>query len=178
MPLYALDGVRPDLATPRSVWIAPNAHVIGDVRLEENASVWFGATLRGDNERIAIGAGTNIQENAVLHTDPGFPLTTGRDCTIGHGAIVHGCTLGDGVLIGMGATVLNGAVIGAGSLVGAGALVTEDKVFPEKSLIVGVPARAKRELDDEALEHQRETARRYAARAHHFASALVEVSAG
>ena len=177
MPLYALDGVRPNLPTPSSVWIAPNAHVIGDVLLEEDANIWFGATLRGDNERITIGAGTNVQENSVLHTDPGFALTTGKNCTIGHGAIVHGCTLGDDVLIGMGATVLNGAVIGAGSLVGAGALVTEGKVFPERSLIVGAPAREKRQLDDAAVERQRETARRYAARAQHFAATLVEVSA-
>ncbi|MCA1999541.1 MAG: gamma carbonic anhydrase family protein, partial [Hyphomicrobiales bacterium] len=139
MPLYALDGQAPHHPGEGRFWVAPGAHVIGRVVIGEDVGIWFGAVLRGDNEPIVLGAETNIQEHAMLHTDLGFPLTLGRGCTIGHGAILHGCTLGDHVLVGMGATVLNGAVIGAGSLVGAGALVTERKEFPPHSLIVGAP---------------------------------------
>ena len=123
MPFYALEGRTPVRPEKGRYWLAPNAQVMGEVWLGEDVGIWFGAVLRGDNEPIRIGPETNIQEHATLHTDMGYPLTTGRGCTIGHGAILHGCTLGDYVLIGMGATVLNGAVIGEGSLVGAGALV-------------------------------------------------------
>ena len=142
MPLYALDDVSPELPGSGRFWIAPDAHVIGRVRLREDVSVWFGSVLRGDNELIDLGPRTNIQEGSMLHTDPGYPMTIGADCTIGHHAILHGCTIGEGSLIGMGATVLNGAKIGKNSLVGANALVTEGKAFPDNSLIVGSPARA------------------------------------
>jgi len=131
MPIYALHDRKPTLPPEGRYWVAPNASVIGDVALGEDCGIWFGATLRGDNERITIGARSNIQEGSTLHTDPGSPLTIGEDCTIGHNAILHGCAIGDGSLIGMGAIILNGAVIGRGCLVGAGALVTEGKVFPD-----------------------------------------------
>ena len=123
MPIYALDGKEPAFADRDSNWIAPDAVLIGDVVVEANAGIWFGAVIRGDNEPIVIGADTNVQEHAVMHTDPGFPLTVGAGCTVGHRAVLHGCTIGDNSLIGMGAIVLNGARIGRNSLVGAGALV-------------------------------------------------------
>jgi len=161
MPIYALDDTRPQLASPDSIWIAPDAHVIGDVILGADVGVWFGAVLRGDNEPISIGAGSNIQEGVMIHADPGFPATIGAGCTIGHHAIVHGCTLGRNTLVGMGATILNGAVIGDNCLIGANTLVTEGKVFPDNSLIVGAPARAVRTLDDKAIAGLRETAAKY-----------------
>ncbi|WP_439560570.1 gamma carbonic anhydrase family protein [Roseinatronobacter sp.] len=145
--LYELDGVRPDVPDNGDFWVAPGAHVIGNVVLGAGVSIWFGCTLRGDNEPIVLGTGTNIQENCVLHTDMGYPLTIGAECTIGHKAILHGCTIGDGSLIGMGATVLNGAVIGKGCLIGAGALVTEGKEIPDGSLVMGAPGRVVRQLD-------------------------------
>ena len=148
MPLYELDGARPELPAAGRFWIAPDAVLIGRVTLEEGASVWFGAVLRGDNERITVGKRTNVQDGAIFHTDPGFPLTVGEACTVGHRAILHGCTIGDGVLVGMGASVLNGAKVGANSVIGAGALITEGKEFPANSLIVGAPARAIRKLDE------------------------------
>ncbi|RZM19946.1 MAG: gamma carbonic anhydrase family protein, partial [Sphingomonas sp.] len=140
MPLYAIEGKRPMLAD--DVWVAPSADVIGDARLGEGASVWFGAVIRADNTPILVGARTNIQEGAMLHSDPGAPLTIGEGCTVGHHAILHGCTIGNNVLVGMGATILNNAVIGENCLIGANALVTEGKVFPAGSLIVGSPAKA------------------------------------
>jgi len=152
MPLYALDDRTPELPASGRFWIAPDAHVIGRVRLGEDASVWFGSVARGDNELIDLGPRVNIQEGSMLHTDPGFPMTIGADCTIGHHAILHGCTIGANSLIGMGATVLNGARIGANSLVGANALVTEGKEFPDNSLIVGAPARVIRTLDEAAVK--------------------------
>jgi carbonic anhydrase/acetyltransferase-like protein (isoleucine patch superfamily) len=148
--IYELDGQKPDLPDVGRYWIAPSASVIGRVRLKPDCSVWFGAVLRGDNEWIELGERSQIQDNCTLHTDPGFPTTVGPNCVIGHNVILHGCTIGAQVLIGMGAIVLNGAKIGAGCLVGAGALITEGKSFPEKSLIVGSPARAIRTLDDAA----------------------------
>jgi|SRR5579872_1963199 len=148
--IYELDGQKPDLPDDGSYWVAPSAAVIGKVRLRRDCSVWFGAVLRGDNEWIELGERSQIQDNATLHTDIGFPLRIGVDCVIGHNVILHGCTIGDRALIGMGAIVLNGARIGAGCLVGAGALITEGKSFPDKSLIVGAPARAIRTLDDAA----------------------------
>jgi carbonic anhydrase/acetyltransferase-like protein (isoleucine patch superfamily) len=149
--IYELDGQKPDLPQEGRYWIAPSAAVIGKVRLKNDSSVWFNAVMRGDNEWIELGERSQIQDNATLHTDMGFPLTIGPDCVIGHNVILHGCTIGERALIGMGAIVLNGARIGAGSLVGAGALVTEGKEFPERSLIVGSPARVIRSLDDAAV---------------------------
>ena len=151
MAIYELDGQRPVLPADERYWIAESATVIGTVRLKRDASVWFGATLRGDNEWVEVGERSNIQENCVLHTDIGFPLTIGANCTIGHAVILHGCTIADNSLIGMGAIVLNGVKIGRNSLVGAGAVVTEGKTFPDNSLIIGAPARAVREVDAKIL---------------------------
>src|SRR6476661_9152470 len=150
MPIYSLDGLAPELPADGRFWIAPDAHVIVNVQLGEDVGILFGATLRGDNERISIGAGSNIQEACVLHTDAGAPVTVGTGCTIGHKAILHGCTIGDNSLVGMGAIILNHARIGATCLVGAGALVTEGKTFPDNSLIVGTPARVIRSIDEKA----------------------------
>lgn len=163
MPIYALDDARPELPDVSRFWIAPDAHVIGKVRLARDVGIWFGAVLRGDNELIAIGEGSNIQEHAMLHTDMGAPLTVGAGCTIGHRAILHGCSIGDGSLVGMGATVLNHAVIGRNCLVGANALVTEGKTFPDNSLIVGAPAKAIRVLDEAAIAGLRASAASYVA---------------
>ncbi len=175
MPVYSLDGTAPQIDTADDVWIAPDAHVIGKVRLGHEVGIWFGAVLRGDNETIAIGARSNVQEHTMMHTDPGFALTVGEGCTIGHRAILHGCTIGDNSLIGMGAIVLNGARIGNNCLVGAGALVTEGKVFPDNSLIVGSPARAVRELDVAAVERLKLSAQVYVANARRFRSGLKEL---
>ena len=150
MTVYALGAVRPELPQDGDFWIAPDANLIGQVTVGAGASVWFGATLRGDNEAIVLGPGSNVQENCVLHTDPGYPLTVGTNCTIGHRAILHGCTIGDETLIGMGAVVLNGARIGAQCLIGAGALITEGAHIADGSLVVGVPGRVVRVLDDKA----------------------------
>lgn len=166
--IYALDDLTPDVDP--SAWVAPGAHVIGKVALRADSSVWFGCTLRGDNELIDVGPGSNIQENCVLHTDPGCPLTIGAGCTIGHKAMLHGCILGDNVLIGMGATVLNRAVIGENTLVGAGALVTEGKEIPSGVLVLGAPGKVVRELSEDEIEglkrsalHYQQNARRYGA---------------
>ena len=145
MPLYEYKGKRPTVAA--SAWVAPDANIVGEVILRDDVSVWFGATIRGDNTTIPIGARSNVQEGAMLHSDPHAPLSVGEDCTIGHHAILHGCRIGDRVLIGMGATVLNNAVIPDDCIVGANALVTEGKTFEPGSLIVGSPARAVRQLD-------------------------------
>lgn len=150
MGLYELDGEAPELPEDGLYWVAETAMVVGRVRLHSDVSIWYGSVLRGDNEWIEIGARSQIQDNATLHTDPGFPLTIGRDCVIGHNVVLHGCAIGDHSLIGMGAIVLNGARIGKNCLVGAGALVTEGKEFPDNSLIVGAPAKAVRETDDKA----------------------------
>lgn len=148
MAIYELDGEHPELPPEGRYWIAETAIVVGRVRLKDEASIWYGAVLRGDNEWIELGARSQIQDNSTLHTDPGFPLTIGRDCVIGHNVILHGCTIGDRSLIGMGAIVLNGAKIGSDCLVGAGALITEGKEFPDGSIIMGVPAKAMREADE------------------------------
>lgn len=161
MPLYSLDGLAPELPASGRYWIAPTATLIGRVIVKEEASIWFGCVLRGDNEPIVVGEGTNIQENCVLHTDPGFPMTLGPNATVGHMAILHGCTVGENSLIGMGATVLNGVRIGRNCLVGANALVTEGKEFPDNSLIVGAPAKAVRTLDEEAAGRLKTTALHY-----------------
>jgi carbonic anhydrase/acetyltransferase-like protein (isoleucine patch superfamily) len=175
MPLYALDVTSPKLADATSIFIAPDAHVIGDCRLGADVSIWFGAVLRGDNEPIIIGKRSNIQEGAVLHTDPGFPLEIGEECTIGHRAILHGCVIGDGSLIGMGSTILNGARIGRGCLVGANSLVTEGKEFPDYSLIVGSPAKAIRTLDDDAVAKLRQSADSYVRNGKRFAAHLTRI---
>lgn len=175
MPVYSLDGVAPHFDDPDSVWIAPDAHVVGKISLGRDVGIWFGTVMRGDNERITIGARSNVQEHTIMHTDMGFPLTVGEDCTIGHRAILHGCTIGDNTLIGMGAIVLNGARIGSNCLVGAGALVTEGKVFPDNSLIVGSPARAVRELDADAAERLRMGALGYVGNARRFKAGLAVV---
>src|SRR5450755_4013520 len=158
MPIYELDGVRPKLPASGRFWIAPDAALIGNVELEEEASVWFQAVLRGDNERILVGERSNVQDGSVFHTDPGFPLTIGADCTVGHHAILHGCTIGENSLIGMGATLLNGAKIGRNCVVGANALLTEGKEFPDDSLIIGSPARVVRILDAASAQRLRESA--------------------
>lgn len=172
MPIYSLDGHAPDLPPEGEYWIAPDAQVIGRVRLAPGASVWFGSILRGDNELIDVGAGTNIQESCILHTDMGFPMTLGSGCTIGHGAVLHGCTLGDNALVGMRATVLNGAKIGQNCLVGAGALVTEGKEFAAGSLIVGAPAKAVRTLDEAAIAQLTRNAEHYVQNWKRFAGRL------
>ena len=172
MALYALDGVKPDIIDPSTTWIAPSARVIGKVRLHPGASVWFGAVLRGDNEWIEIGPDTNVQDMVMMHTDMGFPLTVGRGCTIGHKAILHGCTLGDHALIGMGATILNGASIGDESIVGANALVSERKVIGARKLAVGVPAREVKDLGEGAAAMLERSARHYVENAARFARGL------
>ena len=173
MPLYEIAGQRPSIAD--DAWIAPSADLIGDVHLAELASVWFGAVIRADNTPITIGARSNIQEGAMLHSDPGVPCTVGEDVTVGHHAILHGCTIGDRTLIGMGATVLNRAVIGEDCLVGAGALVTEGKVFPAGHLIVGSPAKAIRPLDDMQKAMLKMSAALYASKQREYASNLKRV---
>jgi carbonic anhydrase/acetyltransferase-like protein (isoleucine patch superfamily) len=162
MALYKLGDDSPMIAS--SAYIAPNATVVGKVILSENSTVWFGATLRGDNEVIRIGANSNVQDGAVLHTDPGFPLSIGDHVSIGHQAMMHGCTVGEGSLIGIQSIVLNGAVIGKGCLVGAGALITERKTFPDGCLIIGAPAKAVRELTAEERENLLKVAANYAER--------------
>lgn len=173
MSRYALDGIEPEIDP--SAWVAPGAHVIGRVVLRARASVWFGAVLRGDNEPIELGEGSNVQELACLHTDPGFPLAVGRDVTVGHRAMLHGCTIGDGALIGMGATVLNGATIGEGAVIGAGALVPEGKAIPPGALAVGMPAKVVRELTDEQRATFRAGAGHYVANAARFREGLVHL---
>ncbi|MDR7224278.1 gamma carbonic anhydrase family protein [Aminobacter aminovorans] len=176
MPLYAIDGVEPQFEDRATSWIAPDAAVVGDVRIGRDVGIWFGSAIRGDNEPITIGARSNIQEQTVMHTDPGFPLTIGEGCTIGHRAILHGCTVGDNSLIGMGAIVLNGARIGRNCLVGAGALVTEGKEFPDNSLIVGSPAKAIRVLDEAAADRLRKSADHYVANQQRFSGGLKKVA--
>ena len=171
--IYALDGIAPEIDP--AAWVAPDANLIGRIILHASSSVWFGCTLRGDNEAITVGEGSNVQENTVCHTDMGFPLTIGRDCTIGHKAMLHGCTIGDETLIGMGATILNGARIGRNCLIGAGALVTEGKEIPDGSLVMGTPGKVVRQLTDEQIEGLRRSARGYQANAARFAAGLTAV---
>ncbi|MCZ4366514.1 gamma carbonic anhydrase family protein [Sulfitobacter dubius] len=166
MTLYALADARPDVSP--DAWVAPDANVIGNVTIGPEASVWFGSTLRGDNEMITVGRSSNVQENCVFHTDMGYPLTVGEDCTIGHKVMLHGCTIGDNSLIGMGATVLNGAKIGKNCLIGAGALITENKVIPDGSLVMGVPGKVVRELDEQAIQRLTASAKHYAKNAARF----------
>jgi len=175
MTLYTLDGRAPQLPSDGDFWIAPDANLIGHVVVETGASVWFGCTLRGDNEAIHVGAGSNVQENTVCHTDPGCPLIIGQGCTIGHKAMLHGCIIGDNTLIGMGATVLNGAKIGRDCLIGAGALITEGKEIPDGSLVMGAPGKIVRELPDEAIENLRRSALHYQQNMRRFRDGLTPV---
>ncbi len=170
MALYELDAVAPRVAD--SVWVADSAQVIGKVELAEDSSVWFGVVIRGDTETIRIGRGTNIQDASVLHADHGKPLTIGDYVTVGHKAMLHGCTVGEGSLIGIGAVVLNGAKIGKGCLVGAGALVTEGKEFPDGSMIIGSPAKAVRELTAEQQQGLKMSALHYVENARRFKAGL------
>jgi carbonic anhydrase/acetyltransferase-like protein (isoleucine patch superfamily) len=168
--IYALDGFAPKIDP--TAWIAPDANVIGRIVIGAGASIWFGATLRGDNEEITVGAGSNVQENCVLHTDLGYPLVIGANCTIGHKAMLHGCTIGEGTLIGMGATILNGARVGKGCLIGACTLVTEGKDIPDGSLVMGAPARVVRSLDEAARARLLASAAGYSANALRFRNGL------
>jgi carbonic anhydrase/acetyltransferase-like protein (isoleucine patch superfamily) len=173
VPLYEIGGHRPKIAD--DAWVAPSADLIGDVHLAEQASVWFGAVIRADNTPITIGARSNIQDGAMLHSDPGVPCIVGEDVTVGHNVILHGCTIGARTLIGMGATILNRAVIGEDCLVGAGALVTEGKTFPPGHLIVGSPARAVRPLDDAQRAMLKVGAAHYVQRQRDYATGLKPV---
>lgn len=175
MSLYALGETRPSLPAEGSYYIAPGARLIGDVRLAEKSSIWFNAVLRGDNEPIIIGPGSNVQDNCVCHVDPGFPLTLGRDVTIGHSAVLHGCTIGDGSLIGMGAIVLNGARIGKGCLIGAKALITEGTEIPDYSMVLGAPGKIVRTLDAEAAKQFFTAAASYQAKIADYTAGLVEI---
>ena len=173
MPIYQLGDDIPII--PASAYVAPEATIIGKVNLGENASVWPGVVIRGDNDSIRIGNGSNVQDNTVLHTDPGFPLTLGDNVTIGHQAMLHGCTIGDGSLIGIQAVVMNGAVIGKDCLVGAGALVPEGKTYGERKLILGSPAKVIRELTDEDIERMHRAAAGYVRRQSIYKSKLKRI---
>ncbi|MDO6584570.1 gamma carbonic anhydrase family protein [Salipiger sp. 1_MG-2023] len=173
MTIYKLDGIAPQIAG--GAWLAPDANLIGNVVLEADSSVWFGCTLRGDNEEIRVGAGSNVQENVVCHTDMGYPLIIGAGCTIGHKVMLHGCIIGENSLIGMGATILNGAKIGRNCLIGAGALITEGKEIPDGSLVMGVPGKVVRQLDEAAIEGLRKSALHYQQNAQRFAVGLEAV---
>lgn len=174
--IWELDGIRPSVAA--SAWIAPDAQLMGRIVVEDEASIWWGCALRGDNEEIRIGRGSNVQEHCIMHTDPGYPLVIGADCTIGHRAMLHGCTIGDGALIGMGAIVLNGARIGPGALIGAGALITEGKEIPAGALVMGAPGKVIRQLDDAARAGLLESARHYRENAARFRNGLRAVGDG
>ena len=171
--MYALDGIAPDCH--ETSWVAPGTYLIGKIVLEEKTSVWFGTTMRGDNEEIRIGAGSNVQENCVLHTDMGYPLQIGAGCTIGHKAMLHGCVIGENSLIGMGATVLNGAQIGKNCLIGAGALIPEGKVIPDGSLVMGMPGKVVKELSEEQIEGLKASAVAYQLNALRFSKGLEEL---
>ncbi|WP_346894865.1 gamma carbonic anhydrase family protein [uncultured Roseibium sp.] len=175
MPIYSLDGVQPEFPDDDCYWVAPDADVIGRVRLDRDASVWFGAVLRGDNELIHIGERSNVQDGSVFHTDMGYPLTIGPDCTIGHKAILHGCTIKRNSLVGMGATILNGAVIGENCIVGANALIAEGKVIPDNSLVVGMPGKVIRQLDAEAADGITKSAAGYVRNWQRFKAGLTPV---
>ncbi len=173
MALYQLDEHSPQLA--EGVWVADSAQVIGNVVLEENASIWFGAVLRGDTETLTVGRNSNVQDGSVLHADIGFPVLIGENVTVGHQVMLHGCTIGDGSLVGIGAVILNGAKIGRNCLVGAGALVTEGKEFPDNSMIIGSPAKAVRMLSPEQAERLRFSATHYVDNASRFRNGLKKI---
>jgi carbonic anhydrase/acetyltransferase-like protein (isoleucine patch superfamily) len=172
MTIYALDGVAPELPEEGAYWIAASADVIGRVRLERNASIWFNAVLRGDNELILVGEGSNIQDGCVLHTDMGSPLTIGKNCTIGHQAMLHGCTIGENSLVGIGATILNNALIGKNCLIGAHSLIPEGKVIPDNSLVTGAPGKVVRELDEVAIARLTNAASNYVRNWQRFAKGM------
>ena len=175
MPIYALGDLKPSLPDEGEFYIAPGAQVIGQVELAPQASIWFNAVLRADNEPIRIGRGSNVQDGCVCHVDPGFPLTLGENVTVGHMALLHGCSVGDGTLIGMGAVVLNGAKIGRDCVIGANALITEGKEIPDRSLVMGQPGKVVRTLDDAAVEGFRAAARSYQARQGEYRDGLREL---
>ncbi|HUD31755.1 MAG TPA: gamma carbonic anhydrase family protein [Variovorax sp.] len=174
MALYELDGIAPRVAD--SAWVADSAQVIGHIALGENASVWFGAVLRGDNELLTIGRDSNVQDGAVLHSDLGSPLTLGEGVTVGHQVMLHGCTVGDNSLIGIQAVILNNARIGRNSIVGAGSVVTEGKEFPDNSLIIGAPAKVVRTLDEAAVAKLRQSAQHYVENGRRYAKGLRKIS--
>ena len=175
MPIYNLGKKEPQLPSEGSYWVAPDAHVIGNVILGQDVGIWFGSVLRGDNDLIKIGNETNIQENTIIHVDPNTPVTIGNNCTIGHNAIIHGCTIGNNSLVGMGATILNNAKIGNNCLVGAGALVTENKEFPDGMLIIGSPAKAVRELSPEMITDMTRSSKHYVDNFNKFIKELKEI---
>ena len=170
MTIYALDGVSPKLAD--DAWVAPTADVMGNVELESQSSIWFGAVLRGDNDFIKIGAGSNIKDNSVLHTDPGQPLVIGQGVTVGHKVMLHGCTIGDNCLIGIGSTILNGAVIGNNCIIGAHALITEGKIIPDNSMVIGAPGKVVKTLSDAQIGMLKMNAQVYIHNAARFAKGL------
>lgn len=174
MAIYELDGNAPQLA--EGSWVAESAEVIGKVELHKNASVWPKVVIRGDNDLIQIGEASNVQDASVLHTDPGYPLLIGKNVTIGHQVMLHGCSVGDGSLIGIGAVVLNGAKIGKGCLVGAGALITEGKEFPDGSMIIGSPAKAVKELTAEQMAGISDISDRYVKNAQRYIKTLKKIS--
>jgi carbonic anhydrase/acetyltransferase-like protein (isoleucine patch superfamily) len=173
MSIYALDGVVPQIDP--TAWVAPDAVVIGNVVLGPGVGIWPGAVLRGDNEPIVVGANSNVQDTCVFHTDLGYPLTVGEGCTIGHKVILHGCTIADNSLVGMGSVVLNGARIGRNCLIGAGALITENKEIPDGALVMGSPGKVVRQLDDRTIAGLKESARHYAENAARFRDGLVKI---
>jgi carbonic anhydrase/acetyltransferase-like protein (isoleucine patch superfamily) len=172
MALYELDGVKVETQGEGTCWVAPNAVLLGKVRLEQGASVWFGAVLRGDNELITVGARSNVQDGCVLHTDPGYPLTIGADCTIGHMVMLHGCTIGRGSLIGIGSIILNGAKIGEECLIGANTLIAEGKEIPPRSMVLGSPGKIIRQLSDDDVKRFGGAAGRYVSNWKRFAAGL------
>lgn len=174
MTLYSLEEKSPDLPDG-FCWIAPTAVLIGDIKIHSGSSIWFGSVLRGDNELITVGENSNIQENSVLHTDPGFPLTIGHGCTIGHKAMLHGCIIGNNSLIGMNATILNGAKIGQNCLIGAGALVSEGKEIPDNSMVIGFPGKVHRQLSENEIEGLRSSATHYMQNAKRFSQTLKKI---
>ncbi|MGO9132888.1 MAG: gamma carbonic anhydrase family protein [Methylovirgula sp.] len=176
MPLYALNGIAPTLPAPESYWVAPDAQIIGNVVLGDEASVWFGAVVRADNDLIQLGARTNVQDGCLLHTDLGYPMVIGEDCSIGHHAVLHGVTIADNCLIGMGATLLNGVKLGRNCLVGANALLTEGKVFPDNALIVGSPGRVIRTIDEVTVAQLHENATHYVANWRRYARGLAPLA--
>ena len=175
MPIYQLADSKPEFPQEGRFWVAPTATLIGKVVMKEDASVWFGAVLRGDNEALIIGARSNVQDGCTLHTDIGYPLEIGADCTIGHNVILHGCEIGDNSLIGMGAVILNGAKIGRNCLIGAKALIPENKIIPDNSLVMGMPGKVVRELDDAATHKLTRSAAGYVANWQRFKEGLVEL---
>ncbi|WP_281972093.1 gamma carbonic anhydrase family protein [Ruegeria faecimaris] len=174
MTIYALGSDVPEIH--EDTWVAPDANLIGKVVLEQGTSVWFGCTIRADHEEIRIGEGSNVQENCVMHIDAGYPLTIGKNCTIGHKVMLHGCTIGDNTLIGMGAIVLNGAKIGKNCLIGAGALVTEGKEIPDNSLVMGSPGKVVREIDNATAQKLTFSALHYQENMRHFRDTMRELS--